>query len=130
MLLLVQYGHDVALAAFPYVSGPGNEPFAAPFADEAVVGGHVLGQSGIAVTFPVPSVHGQPFMLVVDLDHTVGIDELYLFADMPVVHAVIVLVPAKVDMAVLVHGGLGVPFYLMAFFGQGHQFPAFHLEEQ
>ena len=60
-------------------------------------------------------MYGEPFVLMVDLDDTVGIDQLDLFAYMPVGHAVIMLVLPKINMAVLVYGGLGIAFYLIAF---------------
>ena len=76
---------------------------------------HMVGQGGIAVFFPAPCMYGEPFVLMVDLDDVVGIDQLDLFAYMSVGYAVIMLVLPKIDMAVLVHGGLGISFYLIAF---------------
>jgi hypothetical protein len=57
----------------------------------------VLGQSGIAITFPVSLVHGQPFMFMVELHHTVCVDRLYPFIDMVVGHTLIVFVLNEID---------------------------------
>ena len=75
-------------------------------------------------------MYREPFVLMVDLDDAVGIDQLDRFAYMAVGNTVIVFVLPEIDMAVLVYGTTAIPFYLITFFEQGHQFIFFHFEEQ
>lgn len=119
MLLFVQYPHDVGFTVGVYVFCPGDELLAAPLAHEPMVRGHVFGHGGIPVPLPLSFMDGQAFVPVVYLDKTVGVDYPYLLADMPVGYAIVVLVLAKVDMAVLVDGALGIRPYLVTFNRKG-----------
>jgi hypothetical protein len=83
VLLLFQDGNDVPFTVFADIARPIDEPFAAPLAYETMVRWHMVGQGGIAVFFPVPCMYGEPFVLMVDLDDVVSIDQLDLFAYMP-----------------------------------------------
>mgnify|MGYP000650704665 CR=1 len=108
MLLLDQYPHDVGFTVGAYVFCPGNELIAAPLAHEPMVLGHVFGHGGIPLPLPLSFMYGQPFVPVVNLHKAVGVDCPHLLPDVPVWHAIVMLVLAKVDMAVLVDGALGV----------------------
>ncbi len=130
MLFLVEYPDDVPLAVLADVRGPGDELLAAPFADEPVVGGHMFRCGGIAVALPLSFMDGQTFVPVVYLHEAVRVDDLHLFADVPVGNTVVVLVPAKVDMAVLVDRSLCIRSYLISFQGKGTELRHLHFPEE
>ncbi len=130
MLFLVEYPDDISLTGIPDMPRPGDELLAAPLADEPMVRGHMFRHGGVPVLLPFPCMGGQAFVPVVYLDEAIGVDDLDLLADMPVGYAVVVLVPAKIDVAVLVDGSLGVRSYLVPLQWQGLELLPFHLLEQ
>ncbi len=85
---------------------------------------------GIAVALPLSFMDGQTFVPVVYLHEAVRVDDLHLFADVPVGNTVVVLVPAKVDMAVLVDRSLCIRSYLISFQGKGTELRHLHFPEE
>ena len=130
MLFLVEYPDDVSLAMVADMPCPGDELLAAPFADEPMVRWHMLRHGGIPVLLPFPCMGGKAFVPVVYLDEAMGVDDLDLLAYVPIGYAVIMLVLAKVDVAVLVDGALCVGSYLVPLQWKGLEFLPFHFLEQ